>query len=180
VVLQVIILTTLSDLGFYLGHLAMHKVPVLWDFHAVHHSSENLDWLASYRVHPVDQCIVKGASLIPVFSLGFSDLAILNAAAIYQWQSLWLHSNFKMNFGPLKWLIATPEFHHWHHANDKAAANKNLAGQIALWDIVFGTAHLPGPLPKNYGVNDAVPRYYLSQLFYPFGRVWNRMTLPPG
>lgn len=173
-VVQVIVLTVLADLGFYLGHLAMHKLPALWQFHAVHHSSENLDWLASYRVHPVDHCIVKGASLLPIFSLGFSDSAIVIGALIYQWQSLWLHSNVKMNLGPLKWLVATPEFHHWHHANDKAAIDKNLAGQISLWDVVFGTAYMPGPLPEKYGVNDAVPRDYLSQLAYPFVALWRR------
>ena len=84
-----------------------------------------------------------------------------------------------MNLGPLKWLVATPEFHHWHHANDKAAIDKNLAGQVSLWDVVFGTAYMPGPLPEKYGVNDAVPRDYLSQLAYPFVAIWRHVAASP-
>ncbi len=73
--LGVVLAIVVADFGFYIAHRLMHASPRLWRFHAVHHSSERLDWLASYRVHPVDQVIVKGASLFLVFSLGFSEAA---------------------------------------------------------------------------------------------------------
>lgn len=177
--LQVIAGTILADLGMYIAHRAMHSVPVLWHFHAVHHSSEELDWLAAYRVHPVDQVLVKGASLVPLFALGFSGAAIAIAALIYHWQSLLIHSNIRLPLGPLRWLVVGPEFHHWHHANQREAYDKNFAGQMPLWDMVFGTLHLPGRMPERYGVDDPVPASYLKQLTYPFRRLFGQRQAEP-
>lgn len=158
----------LSDLGFYLSHRLLHTVPFLWRFHAIHHSSERLDWLAAYRVHPVDMLLVKTCSLVPLFALGFSELAILIAVLIYHWHSILLHSNVHAPFGPLKWIIASPAFHHWHHAHHDEAIDKNFAGQLSFWDVVFGTAHMPGYKPQAYGIDAPVPDGYLDQLAQPF------------
>ena len=166
--LQVLLCIVIADLGFYAAHRLMHEVPWLWNFHAIHHSSEQLDWLASFRVHPVDQVIVKGASLVPVFALGFSTEAIGIASFIYGWQALLIHSNVRTASGKLKWLVATPEFHHWHHAREAAAHNKNYSGQLPLWDMVFGTLHLPARLPEGYGVEEPIPGTYVDQITYPF------------
>ena len=89
--LQVLSITVISDLGMYLSHRLMHTVPFLWKFHAIHHSSEQLDWLAAFRVHPVDQVILKGTSLLPIFVMGFSSASIAIAGMIYNWQSLLIH-----------------------------------------------------------------------------------------
>lgn len=166
--LQVLLAIFIADLGFYFAHRAMHSLPVLWRFHAVHHSSEEMDWLAAYRVHPVDQVLVKGASLVPIYMLGFSNSAILLAALIYHWQALLIHSNVRVPLGVLRRLVAGPEFHHWHHANEREAIDKNFSGQLPFWDIVFRTLHMPGRMPSRYGVNDAVPQGYMAQLAYPF------------
>ena len=113
---QFALLLVLSELGYYAMHRAFHT-PALWRFHAVHHSSERLDWLAGHRVHALDQVLTKSASFVPVFALGFSDEATLLYALTFFWQADFLHSNIRVNFGPLRWLVATPQFHHWHHAN---------------------------------------------------------------
>ncbi|MCB5174486.1 sterol desaturase family protein [Microvirga lenta] len=161
----------LADVGFYVAHFAFHKIPWLWRFHAVHHSIEELDWLAAHRVHPVDQIITKGVSLLPIFALGFSGVAIAIFGLIYGWHSILLHANVKIKFGPLRWLIASPEFHHWHHANHREAYDKNFAGQLSILDVVFRTAYMPkGRMPSRYGTDDPVPHHYLSQLIYPFVR----------
>ncbi len=165
---QLPLVIVVSDLGFYLSHRLMHAHPALWKFHAVHHSSEELDWLASFRVHPVDQVLVKGSALLPIFVLGFSEAAIVLSYFLYQWHALLLHSNVRLPLGPLRWIIATPEFHHWHHANERDVWDKNFSGQLPLWDILFGTAHMPGKMPEVYGVDDKVPEGYLGQLAYPF------------
>lgn len=166
--LQIIAATVVADLGFYLAHRAMHHIPALWRFHAVHHSSEEMDWLAAYRVHPVDQVLVKGAALIPIYALGFSASAILIAALIYQWQALLIHSNIRLPLGPFRLFVVGPEFHHWHHANEKGAYDKNFSGQLPLWDIVFRTLHLPGRMPTRYGVDEKIPEDWASQMAYPF------------
>ena len=167
--LQVIELILLADLGFYAMHRLFHAVPFLWRFHAIHHSIEEMDWLAAHRVHPLDQILTKGASMIPCFAFGFSTWTIIIFFAIYQWQSLLLHSNVKLNFGPLRWLIASPEFHHWHHGKEHEAHDKNFAGQLPFWDVVFGTLHMPrGRGPVSFGITDPVPQTYAAQLLYPF------------
>lgn len=171
--LQAIEVILVADIGFYLAHRAFHAVPFLWRFHAVHHSIEEMDWLAAHRVHPVDQILTKSASFLPVFALGFSDVAIGIFALSYQWQSLLIHSNTRISFGPLKWIFASPQFHHWHHANEKAAYDKNFAAQLPFIDALGGTLFLPNNrMPEKYGTNDPVPHYYHLQLAYPW---WKKL-----
>lgn len=169
--LQLIEVLLLADLGFYLTHRAFHTFPGLWRFHAVHHSIEEMDWLAAARVHPIDQILTKSASLLPCFALGFSEWAIGAFAILYFWHSMLLHSNIRLGAGPFRWLIASPDFHHWHHAREREAWDRNFAGQLALWDFVFGTAHLPeGRQAQSFGVSDPVPDGYAAQLMHPFKR----------
>ncbi len=160
----------LADLGFYFTHRAFHTFPWLWRFHAVHHSIKEMDWLAAHRVHPIDQILTKTVSLLPVMALGFAAPPLVAWAFLYQWQSLLIHSNARVKFGPLRWVLASPQFHHWHHANEQAAYDKNFAGQLPIIDWLFGTLHLPrgDDLPARYGVDDPVPSTYAGQLLYPF------------
>lgn len=168
--LQFIGVLLLADLGFYLAHRAFHAVPFLWRIHSVHHSIEAMDWLAAHRVHPIDQILTKSASFLPVFAFGFSAEPILAFALLYQWQSLLIHANTRIGFGPLRWILASPHFHHWHHANHPEARDKNFAGQVPLWDLCFGTLHMPRHAPERYGIDDPMPQSYLGQLAYPFLR----------
>jgi len=166
---QLPLVIVLSDLGFYWTHRMFHAVPWLWRFHAIHHSIEELDWLAAARVHPVDQILTKGVSLVPVVALGFSEWAIGVYALLYQWQSVLIHSNVRFRFGPLRFLFASPEFHHWHHSDQREARDKNFAGQLAFLDALFGSLHLPrGRAPTTYGLDRPMPQRYLPQLLYPF------------
>lgn len=167
--IQLPVLLLAADLGFYGVHRMFHKVPWLWKFHAVHHSIEEMDWLAAHRVHPLDQILTKGASLLPVAALGFSAGPVAAYAAIYHWQSLFIHSNVKIGLGPLARIFASPRFHHWHHANHAEAYDKNFAGQLSLLDAVFGTLHLPKEkMPQRYGTDVPVPVSYGGQLLFPF------------
>ena len=166
---QLPLVIVLSDLGFYWTHRMFHAVPWLWRFHAIHHSIEELDWLAAARVHPVDQILTKGVSLVPVVALGFSEWAIGVYALLYQWQSVLIHSNVRFRFGPLRFLFASPEFHHWHHSDQREARDKNFAGQLSFLDALFGSLHLPpGRAPTTYGLDRPMPQRYLPQLLYPF------------
>lgn len=167
--LQVIELIVVADFLFYTSHRLFHSVQLLWRFHAVHHSIEDLDWLAAHRVHPVDQILTKGASLIPCFALGFTAEAIIIFSLIYQWHTLLLHANVRVNIGPLRWLVAAPEFHHWHHADHPEAWNRNFGAQLPLWDLLFGTANMTHEtLPARYGIDETMPASYPSQLLHPF------------
>lgn len=186
--LQLPVAIVLSDLGFYSVHRLFHAVPWLWKFHMVHHSIEELDWLAAHRVHPVDQILTKGASLLPVFILGFSPGTVAAYAFLYRWQSLLIHSNVTIGFGWLNWLVASPRFHHWHHANHRQAYDKNFAGQLSFLDFLFGTSYMPpGEMPRRYGIDHPISPRYAAQLIFPFQRelvtadtaVTDQQVLPP-
>lgn len=157
-VLQLIETMILADIFQYLAHRAFHAVPFLWRFHSVHHSSEELDWLSAYRVHPIDQIVTKAVSLLPVFALGFSTETLAIFFVIQQFHAILVHANIKLNLGPLNWLVVTPQFHHWHHANEKSAYDKNFAAQFPLIDYIGGTMNLPeNRYPEQYGADDAPP-----------------------
>ena len=166
--LQVLQLIVLTDLGVYAVHRAFHAVPILWRFHSIHHAVEEMDCLAAFHVHPVDLLVTKVISLSPVLILGFSVEAVAIYFAIYTGHAMLNHANVKMTFGPLKWLIVSPQFHHWHHAGERSAYDKNFAGQLAIIDVIFGTFRVPGTtVPVKYGVDDPIPSNYLGQLGYP-------------
>ena len=86
-------------------------------------------------------------------------------------QAIFIHANVRVRFGPLRWLVATPEFHHWHHASDPLAYNSNFAGEFPWIDLAFGTLHLPvGRMPTAYGADEQAPERYFAQLAWPLRR----------
>ena len=159
-----------ADLGFYALHRLFHEVPALWRFHSVHHGIETMDWIAAARVHPFDQVITRGLSVAPLYVLGFSDAALTAFTLLYFWHSHLLHANVTFTFGPLGKVVASPRWHHWHHADEPEAYDHNYAGQLAFLDRLFGTHYQPDRPPRAFGVSDPVPRGYLRHLVYPFVR----------
>jgi sterol desaturase/sphingolipid hydroxylase (fatty acid hydroxylase superfamily) len=167
--LQFIEAVFVADLGFYTAHRLAHAVPWLWRFHAVHHSVEEMDWLASARLHPFDQILGKTMTILPLYILGFSKATFGFYLGLAAFQAVFIHANVRFKFGPLRWLMATPEFHHWHHSNQPESYNKNFAGQLPWLDWLFGTLHMPnGRMPEKYGINESIPNNYASQILYPF------------
>ncbi len=158
----------IAQLAFYALHRLAHAIPWLWRFHAIHHSSAELDWLASARLHPVEAIAVNIAVGIPLFLMGFTR----ETFGIYLVFSAILpilnHSNTRFQFAMLNRIIATPDFHHWHHSNDREARDKNFSG-FPIIDLMFGTYYVPqGKFPNTYGVDEGVPTRYWQQLLYPF------------
>jgi sterol desaturase/sphingolipid hydroxylase (fatty acid hydroxylase superfamily) len=161
-----------ADLPFYAAHRSFHTFPWLWRFHAIHHSIEELDWLASNRTHAVDQVLTKGSSLFVLYALGFSSTTLGVFTVLFSWHSLLQHANIRLELGPLGRLIAMPHFHHWHHADEPQAYDHNFAGQLPLVDWIFGTLYLPpGRTPRQYGLSEPVPESYFAQLIHPFRRI---------
>ncbi len=174
--LQFIEILLLSDLAFYCAHRMNHAVPWLWRFHEVHHSSEKLDWIAGHRLHPVDQGLQASIIVAPSLLLGFSPEPYLVFAMIYRWHAEFTHVNFRIDFGPLKWLIASPQYHHWHHADEPAAYDHNFGGQLVIFDWLFGTLNMPDRMPSKYGLSKPIATDYIGQLVHPFRR---RAAAPP-
>lgn len=161
----------LFDLAIYWVHRWSHEVPTLWRFHAVHHSTEHLDWISGFRNHPFDGAIVAPPFVL-LLAAGF-DAAFTGALAVIQIVTgLFLHANVRWRWRPLHRVVITPEFHHWHHANEVDAHNSNYSVFLPVWDLLFGTYYMPrNKRPMRYGVNDDIPTTMVGQLRYPLAGV---------
>ncbi|MEG3851028.1 sterol desaturase family protein [Microcoleus sp. herbarium19] len=167
--LQFLEAIVISDLAYYIAHRLLHEVPWLWQFHAVHHSIEHMDWLAAVRVHPCEQLFTQICKMLPLYWLGFTKEAFAVYALYSAAIAFLIHANITIKFGVLKWFVATPQFHQWHHTKIPEINNKNFAVQLPLLDLLFGTLYMPaGKRPRKYGVSDRIPVGYLGQLLYPF------------
>jgi sterol desaturase/sphingolipid hydroxylase (fatty acid hydroxylase superfamily) len=167
---QTAIVFILSDLANYLGHRAMHGVPLLWRVHAVHHSSEHLDWLATARAHPLDQAFTVTTTALPAIALGVLDAQPWLLTLLFLYYPFVSHANADLRLPGIERVVVTPRFHHWHHAAD--AHNANFGGFLAVWDHLFGTTHASGGFPDRYGIDDAAidGKDYLGQVLSPLTR----------
>ncbi|MFO0943825.1 MAG: sterol desaturase family protein [Pirellulales bacterium] len=159
-----------ADFTQYWVHRAFHQVPILWRFHAIHHSTEVMDWLAGSRLHFVDAIVTRSLTYIPLYLLGFSEIAIAVYVVVVVIQATFIHANVRWQFPWVQRWIATPCFHHWHHAAESQAVDKNFAVHSPVWDWLFGTYYMPGRWPQRYGLCGPrdVPSGWLPQFFYPF------------
>jgi sterol desaturase/sphingolipid hydroxylase (fatty acid hydroxylase superfamily) len=169
---QVPALLLVADFTQYWVHRTFHAVPFLWPFHAIHHSAEQMDWLAGSRLHLVDVILTRGLTYVPIFVLGFSERALMVYVVLVAAQATFIHANVRWTFRPLRGVVATPAFHHWHHSAEREALDKNFAVHTPLWDILFGTYYLPDHWPAAYGLSGRrdVPARWVTQLLYPFRR----------
>ena len=160
-----------GDLSGYWSHRLFHRQP-LWRFHAIHHSSESLDWLAAARVHPLNEAISRVLQLFPLFLLGFDPRVVAAAVPFLAFYAVFLHANVRWDFGPLRYWIATPRFHRWHHTSEAEGLDRNFAGLFPWIDLLFGTLYLPNSRePQIFGVEkEIIPPDLLGQLAFPFRR----------
>jgi sterol desaturase/sphingolipid hydroxylase (fatty acid hydroxylase superfamily) len=161
-----------ADLVQYWTHRAYHEVPLLWRLHAVHHSVKSMDWMAGSRQHILELLITRTLVLAPIYVLGFSKEVIDAYIVVVGFQAVFNHANVSVRLGPLRYLIVTPNFHHWHHSQDDEAIDKNYAAHFAFLDHLFGTAvQSDREWPAQYGVvGDYVPNGFWKQFKFPF--VW--------
>ncbi|MEO7993344.1 MAG: sterol desaturase family protein [bacterium] len=165
---QVPLILVLGDLLHYWLHRMFH-LPGFWRYHAVHHSSPALDWLSSARFHPVEKFIHRFAEIIPLYLCGFAPGVLLIYITVQSFWGLVVHSYLPWDFGPFRYVLASPAYHRWHHAAEAAYHDKNFAGLFPFLDTLFGTLYLPkGESPTVLGDGGHVPEGFWNQLVYPF------------
>lgn len=160
-----------ADLCEYWIHRAFHRVPWLWRFHAVHHSSERMDWIAGSRIHVAEALVMRALTYVPIHWLGFEMSAVYGYLIFVSFHAMLIHANVRWRFAPVAALLVTPKYHHWHHAAEAAAVDKNFALHFPWLDRLFGTHYDPPRWPEAYGVA-GFPRLgnYFAHLAYPFRR----------
>jgi lathosterol oxidase len=166
--LQFFMAVLVADIAEYFIHLAFHKVPFLWRFHAVHHSSTALDWLSGSRGHFFEDTIVR-ASIITPLMIAFSQPIILGYLIVVTLQATWSHCNFAPSPRWLAKCLVTPKYHHWHHTSQKEGLDKNFAVHFPWIDRIFGTYYLPDEWPKLYGLDgEQISPGFIRQTIEPF------------
>jgi sterol desaturase/sphingolipid hydroxylase (fatty acid hydroxylase superfamily) len=166
--IQALEIMLVADVLHYWIHRAFHAISWLWPFHAIHHSSRELDWLAGSRLHLVDVLVTRAIVFAPFLLLGFDALALTIWLGVVTTQALFNHVNLRLRLKTIEGVLVTPRYHHWHHAT--APINKNFAVHFPWLDKLFGTHHLPedGAWPPELGIEGhPVPEDYLDQLVYP-------------
>ncbi len=159
-----------TDLFQYWAHRIFHNHVYLWRFHSVHHSTQNMDWLAGSRTHFVDIFFTRAMAFVPLYVLGFPP-AVFNIYIVFiAIHAVLIHSNTRINFGFIKYIFATPQYHHWHHCEDPKHYGKNFATVFPFLDMIFGTYYLPGNTwPEGTGVHESqFPKGFIKQTLYPF------------
>lgn len=176
--IHVFVAVVLGDLTVYWFHRACHRYDFLWRFHAVHHSTEHLDWLAAHREHPVDGIATQLLMNLPAVMLGVRVELLAGVALFRGVWAIFVHSNVRLPLGPLRWILGAPELHHWHHAKVRRTAH-NFANLAPWIDWLFGTHHCPeGEERYALGMDSdrATPRArapvarYAGMLAWPFVR----------
>lgn len=175
----------LGELSFYGFHRWMHEG---WGrrFHVIHHSAERLYWLNSLRTHPFNTVGSFLSFQAPLALLGAGSDTMALVATFHAAHGLLQHGNLDLRLGPLNWLVSGPELHRWHHSREVAHANHNYGNNLAIWDVVFGTRHLPPGRPTHdVGIADlAFPTGWRAQLGVPLrwgarARAESSPTTPP-
>jgi sterol desaturase/sphingolipid hydroxylase (fatty acid hydroxylase superfamily) len=159
-----------TDLFQYWAHRIFHNHVYLWRFHSVHHSTQHMDWLAGSRTHFVDIFFTRAMAFVPLYVLGFPP-AVFNIYIVFiAIHAVLIHSNTRINFGFIKYIFATPQYHHWHHCEDPKYYGKNFATVFPFIDMIFGTYYLPGNVwPEGTGVHESqFPKGFIKQTIYPF------------
>lgn len=174
-ILYTISLTVFNDLFSYLIHLAMHKIPFLWEFHKIHHSATSLNPLTQYRVHPIE-LIINNIRSILVFGLvtGFFDYLsahqidkmLFLGVNVFNFIFLFLganlrHSHVKLKYpGFLEYILISPFQHQIHHSSDPKHFNKNIGSKFAIWDYLLGTLVLSKSVNKiRFGIGKESSNY---------------------
>jgi sterol desaturase/sphingolipid hydroxylase (fatty acid hydroxylase superfamily) len=180
------------ELAYWIDHYLSHRIPVLWEFHKVHHTAEVLSPLTNFRVHPVDSLVFYNilglflgttAGALSYLQLGkpfaFGGANAILVAFIFltvhlQHSHVWIAAT-----GALGRVILSPAHHQIHHSDNPIHFDKNFGGCLSLWDWLFGTLHMPErrrePLTFGIAIRARAHHTAMGCLVVPFVQAWERL-----
>ncbi|WP_373523356.1 sterol desaturase family protein [Aquiflexum sp.] len=173
---QFMLMFVVADFIQWNVHRMLHRVPVLWEFHKVHHSVEQMGFAAHLRFHWMETIIYKTVQYIPLAMIGFglADFFIMHifTTAIGHLN----HANLKITYGPLKYILNNPVMHLWHHAKTLPKDKRygvNYGITLSLWDYIFNTDYIPHDgkdEPLGFEGMEDFPKTFWTQISYPFAK----------
>ncbi len=171
---ELLVFFVLLDFVQWFTHVCLHKFPVLWRFHQVHHSVKEMGFAAHLRYHWMENLFYKPLKTFGVMLLGGFEpeqAYIVHFAAIAIGHLN--HANIKLTYGPLKFLFNNPVMHLYHHSYvlPKGSYGVNFGISLSLWDYIFRTNYIPedsGEIPLGYPGDERMPKGFWKQLVYGF------------
>lgn len=173
------------ELGYWIDHYLSHRIPVLWEFHKVHHTAEVLSPFTNFRMHPVDSVVfsnifgivigITGGVLSYVqlgdpFEIGGTNLILVGFYFVtvhLQHSHVWIATT-----GALGRVILSPAHHQIHHSDNPIHFDKNFGSCLSIWDWAFGTLHMPERKRERltFGVATKEPGHHtaMGSLLSPF------------
>jgi sterol desaturase/sphingolipid hydroxylase (fatty acid hydroxylase superfamily) len=171
---QVLLLFVLKDFVHWNVHRLLHRVPLFWEFHKVHHSVEQMGFAAHLRFHWMETVVYKSLQYLPLALIGFGIDDFLWAHLVATLIGHLNHANIRLPLGPLRYVLNNPQMHIWHHVRDFPVERRygmNFGLSLSLWDYLFGTAHVPSDgrdITLGFPGLERFPRTFLGQSFYNF------------
>ena len=174
VLVQVLVFLVVSDFLQWCVHNLLHRVPWLWQFHKLHHSIHELDWIGHFRFHWVETVVYRSLTFAPLLWLGGDYEPLLFTWVLATCWGHFNHANLDVGIGPLGYVFNSPRMHAWHHdASDEGGVAKNFGLTLSLWDHLFGTAYWPrdrAPERLGYPGDEDMPSSLARQLAFPLTR----------
>lgn len=171
---QIVALLVVSDFVQWVVHNLLHRVPLLWTLHKVHHSIDTMDFLGNFHFHWLEIVVYKAAQWLPLALLGASGEAALWVAVFGTFWGNLNHANLDVRLGPLGYVMNGPRMHLWHHdASDEGGVAKNFGIVLSVWDWIFRTAYWPrdrSPERLGYPGDAEMPFGLPGQLAWPLVR----------
>ncbi len=175
--LQLVIFFIATDFIQWFTHVLLHRFDILWRFHKVHHSVEQMGFAAHLRYHWMENVFYTPMKYLMVMLIGgFTPdqayIVFYVAIAIGHLN----HANINLTYGPLKYLINNPAMHIWHHAYSLPEDRRhgiNFGISLSIWDYIFRTAHIPESgrdIRLGFPKIESFPKTFFGQLFYGFRR----------
>tara|TARA_R110000744_G_scaffold169588_3_gene287505 strand:- start:3432 stop:4313 length:882 start_codon:yes stop_codon:yes gene_type:complete len=172
--LQLLVFFVILDFVQWFTHVLLHKYPVLWQFHKVHHSVKEMGFAAHLRFHWMENILYKPLKTLGVMVLGGFEpeqAYIVHFAAIAIGH--FNHSNIKLTYGPLKYILNNPVMHLYHHAYTipEGSYGVNFGISLSIWDYIFKTNYIPesdGKIKLGFPGDEKLPKGFWGQLVYGF------------
>lgn len=139
---EILIVFLILDFAIWFQHWLMHKVPVLWRLHRVHHADRDIDVTTAIRFHPVEIALSMVFKIGLVYALGAPVAAVILFEVVLNGAAMFNHANVKLPAQVDRWLrlaVVTPDMHRVHHSADRAEHDTNFGFNLSVWDRLFGT-----------------------------------------
>ncbi|AXT59519.1 sterol desaturase family protein [Aquimarina sp. AD10] len=171
---QLLVFFIILDFVQWFTHILLHKFPILWRYHQVHHSVKEMGFAAHLRYHWMENLLYKPLKTFAVMILGGFEP---EQAYIVHFLAITIghfnHSNIKITWGPLKYILNNPVMHLYHHAYTlpEGKYGVNFGISLSLWDYIFKTHYIPedsGTIDLGFEGDDKFPKDFIGQMTYGF------------